>query len=165
MVSADRRSRHKQSDDSKALSAWTGLRWPLLLLALYMLANEIYQLDFVLADWLYHWEGMRWALRHDFVVSTLLHRRGQAASLVLFIATVGLALASPYWPRFAPWQRGFWYVATSVAVCVVLISLGKHSMDASEWARTTELIDLTSRRRGVVRTMLAAAHAFDDHLL
>jgi membrane-associated PAP2 superfamily phosphatase len=103
-----------------------GIKWPLLLLALFALANYRYQLDFALADWLYRSEGMRWALRRDFVASTLLHSFGQTVSWLLFGITLGLALVSSCGSHLSRYQRGLRYVATSMACSVVLITLSKH---------------------------------------
>ncbi|MGE0483524.1 MAG: phosphatase PAP2 family protein [Gammaproteobacteria bacterium] len=83
-------------------------------------------LDFQLADLLYGWQGGAWSLRHDFLVSKILHARAQKRSTAIELSTVVLALVSPYHPRLRRWRRGLAYVALTGLAGLAVVSLGKH---------------------------------------
>jgi membrane-associated PAP2 superfamily phosphatase len=92
-------------------------------LCLFTLASG---LDGQLADQLYGWQGGAWSLRHDFLVSRILHARAQKLSIALELSLVVLALVSQGHPRLRRWRRGLAYVAVSGLAGLALVSLGKH---------------------------------------
>ncbi|MCP5201121.1 MAG: phosphatase PAP2 family protein [Gammaproteobacteria bacterium] len=85
-------------------------------------------LDFRLADQLYAWQGGAWSLRHDFLVSKILHAKAQKLSIAIELSMVGLALASHWHPRLRRWRRGLSCVAVTGLAGLALVSLGKHAL-------------------------------------
>ena len=92
-------------------------------------------LDFRLADQLYAWQGGAWSLRHDFLVSKILHAKAQKLSIAIELSMVGLALASHWHPRLRRWRRGLSCVAVTGLAGLALVSLGKHALPMSTTAR------------------------------
>jgi membrane-associated PAP2 superfamily phosphatase len=83
---------------------------PLAFFGLAALTLEWFQLDLVLADRLYQWQGGRWLLNDHFITSTVLHRYGRNLLVLVGVTVLALAMAATWWPRLQPYRRGLWYV-------------------------------------------------------
>lgn len=53
---------------------------------------EVYQLDLIVADWIYNLEGHTWSLKDSFILENLLHRGGRTAVGILFLMILASAI-------------------------------------------------------------------------
>jgi len=99
---------------------------PLLTFLLLAGLFEQSRVDLIIADWLYQSEGGQWALRHNFLFSNILHR--DAAQLVKALALLifSLAVASHWVATLKPYRRALWYLALSMPISALLVSMGKN---------------------------------------
>lgn len=94
----------------------------LLLAGLFEYSNT----DLIVADWIYQAEGGHWALKHNFILSTILHDSVAFALKTLALVLIGLAIASHRVQRLKPYRRALWYIAVAMPVSALLASVGKN---------------------------------------
>jgi len=94
--------------------------------AIIALALEMSHIDLIVADWFYGLEGHRWALRQQFITSTLLHKAAQDLSRLVGILLFLLVIASRFVKRLKPYSRVLFLLFISLATSTLLVSLGKY---------------------------------------
>ncbi|HEC15366.1 MAG TPA: phosphatase PAP2 family protein [Sedimenticola sp.] len=82
-------------------------------------------IDLMFADWLYRLEGGRWALRHDFLFSGILHQGAARLMKILALLILVLAAASHRIAKLGPYRRALWCLALSMPASALLVNIGK----------------------------------------
>jgi membrane-associated PAP2 superfamily phosphatase len=79
-----------------------------------------------LADHLYALEGGRWALRHSFLLTGVLHAGGKALSALAWLGVCAMTQRSAFDARWKPLRRPSLTLLLSIAVSTLLVSSLKH---------------------------------------
>ncbi len=87
---------------------------------------EISRIDLVVADWLFRLEGGQWVMQHSFLFSDVLHSGAAALMKVLALLVMVLAAVSLLSERMKPYRRALWYLALSMPLSALLVSIGKN---------------------------------------
>jgi membrane-associated PAP2 superfamily phosphatase len=98
---------------------------PLLVLAAVILAIAIAGLDWRIAHGLYSWEGDRWLLKREFITETVIHKFGRNASTMAWLGVLCAWAATYRRPALAAWRTPLAYLALSILLSTLLISLTK----------------------------------------
>ncbi|KGM57560.1 hypothetical protein N799_05750 [Lysobacter arseniciresistens ZS79] len=116
---------------SKDVALWV---WPLAALALLSVWLLGLRGDLWLADWLYAWEGGRWALQSHWLTGPVLHTGARHASTAAWVGVVLAWLASLLHPGWHAWRRPLGYLALAVLLGTGLVSaLKAHSQMDCPW--------------------------------
>lgn len=84
--------------------------------------------DFFIADALYRWQGGQWALREHWLTSGLLHTGGKRFTVLLWVATAGMALLAFWRERWRYLRRPLLVLLASVLLSTVLVALLKKAV-------------------------------------
>jgi membrane-associated PAP2 superfamily phosphatase len=102
------------------------LWWQLLLpLAAFAAANFVLlQLggDRWIAGHLFLWEGGHWALKENFVTSTLIHQGGKRLSALVWLGVVACALVAWRRPAWRSWRTPLLYLALAVLLSTSIVA-------------------------------------------
>ena len=101
---------------------WHLLPLVFLLAALVVMMNGV---DQHVADVLFRWEGMHWALRDNPFTSHVVHRLGKRFSTVLWLAFAIALVVSWRNPRRRAWRRPLAYVLLAVAISTIVVTMIK----------------------------------------
>ncbi|WP_239023902.1 phosphatase PAP2 family protein [Salinicola corii] len=93
-----------------------------------MLLFQLYDIDFYIADYLYHWEGGQWLLKDNAIAKSILHDDGRILSELMGAGLIGFAVTAFMKKSLGHWRRPLLYLITSVASSTVLVSLIKNSI-------------------------------------
>lgn len=99
---------------------------PLTAAVLVLWTLESTTVDLWLADRWYAFEGHQWALRDHWLTYDVIHHHGKQALGVLWLALLGVLLASYRVPRLEMWRRPLGYLLTAMVLLPSLISWSKH---------------------------------------
>ncbi len=99
--------------------------WPSILFITSVFIIEIFQLDLILADWIYALEGHQWLLRNHYITKIILHDRVQDFSKLLGLSLLLLAISSHFNQRLKPYNRGLWMIFLSFSISAIIVGILK----------------------------------------
>jgi membrane-associated PAP2 superfamily phosphatase len=102
--------------------------WPLIALVAALSIIHVGRFDIGIADAIYRLEGGQWYFRHKWLTSVVLHKYAQRFSILIGVITLGIAIASHFSNRLAPFRRGLWMAFSSAIAALLLVSLSKHNL-------------------------------------
>ena len=99
---------------------WRCHLWlPLALFTLVALLVELSQIDLVLAEALYRWQGGAWHLRQHWLTEDLLHTGARKALILCWLSLLLMRLLPS--PRLGPWRPALNYLLVSSMTSVLLV--------------------------------------------
>lgn len=98
---------------------------PGLVLATLLVLIHYYRIDYLLADTLYHWEGGRWSLRHEWFFKELIHNDGKTLVRTLPLFLAGGLVTSFYRSNWRPYRRSIIYLMVIPLCSIALVNLLK----------------------------------------
>ena len=104
---------------------------PLLLLLAVTSLIGIFDLDRILADYLYHLEGGHWAWRNTWLAEVFFHRGGRTLAQLLGVGVIGAFIGSCWRPALRPHRRALGYLVLALIGGTVLVSALKASLAVS----------------------------------
>ena len=101
---------------------------PFLFFVTFVLLNEIFHFDIVVASDLFHWQGGvdSWPLRHAWITENVLHTGGRNLVILLAVTVLAALVASLFNARVKPYRRGMVYLLLSVMSTVLIVRFGKN---------------------------------------
>lgn len=104
------------------------LALPFLLFVTFVLLNEIFHFDILVATALFHWQGgiNIWPLRHGWITEDVLHTGGRHLVILLVVIVLTALVASYFSVRFRPYRRGLIYLLLSVMSTLLIVRFGKN---------------------------------------
>ncbi len=100
-----------------------GISW-LVFLAI-MAMFSIFNIDFMVADWLYRLQGSTWSLKENLVTQAIIHRGGKDLSVTLGCFTFFSLLVSYFWSRSRDWRQPLLYLFLATLLSTLSISVIK----------------------------------------
>lgn len=105
--------------------------YPLTALIVLSVFIHIFDIDKILADYLYGLQGNIWVLKDNWLTEQVLHKGGRAASLLIALVVIGLVAASYCLNDWKQHRKPLTYLILAVAGGSLLVSLFKSLLAVS----------------------------------
>ncbi|GAB6875094.1 phosphatase PAP2 family protein [Halomonas shantousis] len=89
---------------------------------------DTFNVDFRVADQLYHLQHDSWSLKDNFITQQLIHQGGRDLSAVLGVVTLAGIVLSHCRRELASWRRPMTYLFASAALSMLGVSFLKHTI-------------------------------------
>ncbi len=97
----------------------------LVMLIVLTLIIDVFNVDQVVADHLYQWEGYDWNLKDAWFTAVLIHLGGKYFSIFLLVIVFLLLLVSFFSPSLHVWTRRLSYLLLAAGLGSLFVSIGK----------------------------------------
>lgn len=90
-----------------------------------LIVVEIFDIDLIVSDFLYDYQGGTWALKNNFITSVLLHDYAQKLSQGIALLVLVIAFTSRFVDCLMPYKRGLWVIFLSLVFSASIVSVLK----------------------------------------